>query len=53
MSVYGVIALVYFDQAQSGDSTHQDWRLEDNPANMAEFKALAAQYAEKPLIRTS
>jgi len=53
MSVYGVIALVYFDQAQSGDSTHQDWRLEDNAANMAEFKTLVAQYAEKPLIRTS
>ena len=35
----GVIGIVYFDQAQSGDPMHQDWRLEDNAANMAAFRA--------------
>jgi mannan endo-1,4-beta-mannosidase len=45
----GAIALVYFDEAQSGDSEHQDWRLEDNATNLAEFKSLAYQYMQRPL----
>jgi mannan endo-1,4-beta-mannosidase len=48
-SLAGVIAVVYFDEAQTGDSTHQDWRLENNPANMAAFKAAVQLYAERPL----
>jgi mannan endo-1,4-beta-mannosidase len=48
-SLAGGSAVVYFDEAQTGDSTHQDWRLENNPANMAAFKAAVQLYAERPL----
>lgn len=46
----GVIGIVYFDQAQSGDPEHQDWRLEDNAANMSAFQAAVTGNAERPLI---
>lgn len=46
----GVIGIVYFDQAQSGDPMHQDWRLEDNPENMAAFRAGVQANAERPLV---
>jgi len=45
----GAAGLVYFDESQSGDSMHQDWRLEDNAANMAAFKAAVQQYGQRPL----
>lgn len=48
-SLAGAIGVVYFDQAQTGDSEHQDWRLEDNAAAMAAFKAAVQTYAERPL----
>ena len=51
-SQYGMLAVVYFDVSQSGDSTHQDWRLEDNPANMAAFKEAVQLYGIRPLIPT-
>ena len=35
----GAIGIVYFDQAQTGGPENQDWRLEDNAANMAAFRA--------------
>jgi hypothetical protein len=49
----GAVGIVYFDEAQSGDSEHQDWRLEDNPANMAAFRAAVQQYAQRPLLWTA
>jgi hypothetical protein len=49
-SLAGAVGIVYFDQAQSGDPEHQDWRLEDNPATMAAFKTAVQLYAERPLI---
>jgi hypothetical protein len=41
----GAIGIVYFDQSGT-----PDWRLEDNAANMAAFKAAVQQYAVRPLI---
>lgn len=51
-SLEGVLGIVYFDESQSGDPMHQDWRLENNPANMAAFKSAAQQYGQRPLIRS-
>jgi mannan endo-1,4-beta-mannosidase len=48
----GAVALVYFDQAQSGDPMHQDWRVEDNPPALAAFRAAVLQYGERPLLIT-
>lgn len=45
----GAVGVVYFDESQTGDAMHQDWRLEDNAAAMATFKQLAYQYALRPL----
>jgi len=45
----GAIGLVYFDEAQTGDAMHQDWRLEDNAANLAAFRAAVQVYAVRPL----
>ena len=45
----GAVAVVYFDEAQSGDSMHQDWRLENNPPATAAFRVSVWQYAERPL----
>lgn len=33
------LGLVWFDQTSRGDLYHQDWRLEDNPAAVAAFRA--------------
>jgi Glycosyl hydrolase family 26 len=46
----GVIGIVYFDEAQSGDPMHQDWRLEDNGASMAAWRAGVQAHGERPLI---
>lgn len=46
----GVVGLVYFDEAQSGDPMHQDWRLEDNAAAMAAFRQGVRQNGERPLV---
>jgi len=48
-SLAGALGIVYFDEAQTGDPMHQDWRLEDNPANMAAFATAVQQYAARPL----
>ena len=45
----GVAGVVYFDEAQSGDPMHQDWRLENNASSMAAFKAGVQQYGQRPL----
>jgi hypothetical protein len=45
----GAIGIVYFDEAQSGDALHQDWRLEDYPANMQAFRNALDRYALRPL----
>ncbi len=50
LSLAGGLGLVYFDETQTGDSTHQDWRLEDNAGNMAAFIAGVTQFADRPLI---
>jgi mannan endo-1,4-beta-mannosidase len=34
-----LLGLVWFDQAQHGGQYHQDWRLEDDPAALATFRA--------------
>jgi mannan endo-1,4-beta-mannosidase len=46
----GAVGIVYFDEAQSGDSTHQDWRLENNKANMAAFSANVHVFGTRPLV---
>jgi hypothetical protein len=52
-SLVGAVGVVYFDEAQTGDSMHQDWRLEDNAENMDSFKANVLQYAIRPLTSAS
>jgi mannan endo-1,4-beta-mannosidase len=50
-SLYGIIAIVYFNVAQDGsDSTHQDWDLRKNLPAMSAFKNLAIQHKVKPLV---
>jgi hypothetical protein len=49
-SLAGAIGVVYFDEEQSGDAEHQDWRLENSTANMAAFKSLVGTYGERPLL---
>ena len=39
-----LLGFVWFDQAQKGSPYHQDWRLEDDPAALAAFRAAAKQY---------
>jgi mannan endo-1,4-beta-mannosidase len=39
-----LLGLVWFDVAQQGGIYRQDWRLEDNPAALAEFRAEVRQY---------
>jgi hypothetical protein len=46
----GAVGIVYFDETQSGDAMHQDWRLENNPVNMNAFRNMVATYATRPLI---
>ena len=48
-SLAGAIGIVYFDEAQSGDALHQNWRLEDNPASMQAFRDAVYRYALRPL----
>ena len=48
-SLAGAAGIVYFNEAQSGDPMHQNWRLENNPANMAAFRNAVQQYAFRPL----
>ncbi|MCL2580836.1 MAG: hypothetical protein FWE35_00075 [Streptosporangiales bacterium] len=38
--------LIWFDQAQHGSAYHQDWRLEDNPAALAAFRAAAKEHGQ-------
>jgi hypothetical protein len=45
----GAIGIVYFDQAQTGDAMHQDWRLENSAANMAAFRDAVQVFAVRPL----
>jgi mannan endo-1,4-beta-mannosidase len=51
-SLAGAVGIVYFDETQTGDAMHQDWRLENNAANMLAFKAGIQTYAIRPLIPT-
>lgn len=51
-SLAGMIGVLYFDVAQAGDSMHQNWRLENNAANMTAFKSNVQLYATRPLIGT-
>ena len=39
-----LLGLVWFDQAQHDGRYHQDWRLEDDPAALAEFRAAVKNY---------
>jgi hypothetical protein len=39
-----LLGLVWFDQAQHGSAYHQDWRLEDDPAALAAFRAAVKEY---------
>ena len=36
-----LLGLLWFDEAQHQDAYHQDWRLEDDPAMLAAFRAAA------------
>lgn len=40
----GLLGFVWFDQAQDDGPYHQDWRLEDDPAALAAFRAAAREY---------
>lgn len=40
----GLIGLPWFDETQHGGLYHEDWRLEDNAAALAAFKASARQW---------
>lgn len=39
-----LLGIVWFDQAQHNGIFHQDWRLEDDPAALAKYKAEARRY---------
>lgn len=39
-----LLGFVWFDQAQHDGIYHQDWRLEDDPAALAEFRAAVKKY---------
>jgi mannan endo-1,4-beta-mannosidase len=39
-----MLGFVWFDEAQNDGIYHQDWRLQDDPAALAEFKAAARTY---------
>ena len=42
---YHLLGFVWFDQAQHGGIYHQNWRLEDNPAMLAEFRKAVVRLA--------
>jgi mannan endo-1,4-beta-mannosidase len=44
VSATGLLGFVWYDQAQDDGIYHQDWRLEDNPAAVAAFRAGVAAY---------
>jgi hypothetical protein len=50
-ALIGAVGIVYFDEAQSGDPQHQDWRLENNSGNMTAFQQAVQQYGQRPLVR--
>jgi mannan endo-1,4-beta-mannosidase len=41
-----VLGLVWFDQAQHDGLLHQDWRLEDDAAALARYRAAAREYTD-------
>ena len=41
---YDLLGMVWFDMKQSGDVFHQDWRVEDNPAAVADLRLAVATY---------
>jgi mannan endo-1,4-beta-mannosidase len=41
---YHLLGLVWFDENQSGDVFHQQWRVEDNPAAVAALREAVATY---------
>lgn len=41
---YGLTGLVWFDQKQDQGIYHQDWRLSDDPAALAAFRAAAGRH---------
>jgi len=43
---YHLLGLVWFDVAQSGGLTKQDWRLEGHPAALAAFRLAARGFAQ-------
>jgi hypothetical protein len=43
----GLAGVVWFDEAQSSGTYHQDWRLEDDPAALSAFSAAAAAYLRR------
>jgi hypothetical protein len=44
MQQYRLLGIVWFDVAQHGGITRQDWRLEGNPAALAEFRSEVRRY---------
>lgn len=50
LSMIGGIGIVYFNETQTGDSTHQDWNLLNNPSSLAAFTAAVQQFAQRPLV---
>ena len=44
MAAYKTLGLVWFDKRQTGDTYHQDWRLEDNQTAEFSFQAAVHQY---------
>lgn len=39
-----LVGLVWFDRTQHQGTFHQDWRLEDDPAALAAFRAAVRAY---------
>lgn len=39
-----LVGVVWFDKGQNRDVFHQDWRIEDNPAALAAFRAAVREY---------
>lgn len=45
-----LLGLVWFDVAQNDGVNHQDWRLEDHPPALAEFRREAATLPPEPAV---
>lgn len=41
----GLVGLIWFNQAGKGGIYHQDWRLDNDPAGLATFRAAVHKYA--------